>query len=591
MQHNTLPPGNGRAEEVHKQHPQVSRSRPGTIDSQTPASANVARGWLGETAPASQVRAETLRNRRPHRKTDRRAGVGLAIAHGYGLKVRVENRHLTVEDGFGRQRRTRRFHRTNRLRRLVLIGRSGYVTLDALRWLHDSGAAFLHVDTSGELIACSVAPSVDLAGLRRAQALAPNLPAGLEVARRVLALKVEGQGAVLDELPGGTAAEARETVKWALSEIDAADDLEALLAAESQAAAAYWQAWSALPTRFPPREAARLPDHWRTFGQRASLITAGPRTATNPANAILNYLYALLEAETILACYVVSLDPGLGIFHTDRRDRASLALDLMEAARPMVDAYLLALLTQRTLSAREFVETREGACRITPRLAEQLAETCAVWRSHVAPVVEWTANTLAKHASSLVPTRSPLTRAHHRAALDDRLPARKPRKPPVKPALPPMCRECGKALTDGRRPYCESCRRQRWIEQTSRSRRTVANMSGELRDGLAEQLHEALSARPGGMTRTQIQQSLSRNVPGDRIQAALDQLGAAGRARRHRTPTAGRPAERWVATDACIGTSDPRAMAKTSENMAGGSSANTTSSALRRSVVPAIPAS
>ena len=150
--------------------------------------------------------------------------------------------------------------------------------------------------------------------------------------------------------------------------------------------------------------------------------------ATNPANAILNYLYALLEAETIFACHALGLDPGLGIFHADREGRASLALDLMEACRPAVDAYLLALLTQRTLSAREFVETREGACRITPRLAEQLAETCEVWRSHVAPVVEWTANTLAKHARSRVPTRAPLTRAHHRAALDERLPDRKPRK-------------------------------------------------------------------------------------------------------------------------------------------------------------------
>jgi len=54
---------------------------------------------------------------------------------------------------------------------------------------------------------------------------------------------------------------------------------------------------------------------------------------------------------------------------------SSLALDLMEAVRPAVDAYLLALLTERTLRGREFVETRDGCCRIIPRLAEQLAST------------------------------------------------------------------------------------------------------------------------------------------------------------------------------------------------------------------------
>ena len=73
-------------------------------------------------------------------------------------------------------------------------------------------------------------------------------------------------------------------------------------------------------------------------------------------------------------------------------------------------------------------------------------------------------------------------------------------------------------------------------------------MSAELRDGLAEQLHAALSASPGGMTRTQIQRLLSRNVPGDRIQAALDQLAASGRATATTdSKTVGRPAERWVA--------------------------------------------
>ena len=476
---------------------------------------------------------------------------GIAVAHGYGLKVYVNRRHLIVEDGFGRDRRTRRFHRaTGKLRRLVLIGRSGYITLDALRWLNDTGAAFVHLDTNGELIAASVASGPDLAALRRAQALAATGPAGVEIARGILAAKIEGQRALLGELPGGT--DAVEPVEGALREIEHAADLPGLLAAEAQAAAAYWRAWSQLPIRFPPAEAQKLPEQWTVFGQRASLITGGPRLATNPAGAILNYLYALLEVETIFACHALGLDPGLGVFHRDRAGRASLALDLMEAARPAVDAYVLALLTRRTLSPREFVETCEGSCRITPRLGEQLAGTCEVWRSQIASVVEWTANTLAKHARSRVPTRAPLTRAHHRAALDERLPARKPRKAPVKLALPPTCRGCGAPLTDGRRAHCESCRRQRFIEQASRSRRTVSDVSAELRDGLAEQLHAALIESSGGMTRTQIQRLLSRNVPGERIQAALDALHASGRAKRQRQRdgTAGRPAERWIATTA-----------------------------------------
>jgi CRISP-associated protein Cas1 len=422
---------------------------------------------------------------------------GIAVAHGYGIKVRVEHRHLVVEDGFGRQRRTRRYHRTGRLRRLVLISRSGYLALDALRWLHDTGTALVHIDSSGELIACSVAAGVDLAGLRRAQALAPDGPAGMEIARSVLAAKIEGQRGLLDELPG--ASESREPVQWALDAIKTTAALDVLLAAEAQAAAAYWLAWAPLLIAFPPRDARRVPEHWKVFGQRASLLTGGPRLATNPAGAILNYLYALLEAETILACHVVGLDPGLGIFHTDRRDRASLALDLMEAARPAVDAYVLALLTQRTLSAREFVETREGGCRITPRLAEQLAGTCELWRTHIAPVVEWTANTLAKHARSRVPSRAPLTRAHHRAALDERLPDRRQRASRSEfAALPNTCRDCGEPLPDRHRRYCNECRERRFREQAQRGRKSAAAVLAQLRSETRDPAHGGKAAEARG---------------------------------------------------------------------------------------------
>jgi hypothetical protein len=64
----------------------------------------------------------------------------------------------------------------------------------------------------------------------------------------------------------------------------------------------------------------------------------------------------------------------------------------MEAVRPLVDSYVLALLTQRTLSANDFVETRQGACRLMPRLAGELAGTLSAWRHHVAPIVEQTAH-------------------------------------------------------------------------------------------------------------------------------------------------------------------------------------------------------
>jgi CRISPR/Cas system-associated endonuclease Cas1 len=94
---------------------------------------------------------------------------------------------------------------------------------------------------------------------------------------------------------------------------------------------------------------------WRTFGGRGSPIGNGPRLAGNPANAVLSYLYALLEAEPTLAARIVGLDPGLGVMHVNQAHRDSLSADLMEPVRPIVDAYAFDLLTSRPFAARDLL--------------------------------------------------------------------------------------------------------------------------------------------------------------------------------------------------------------------------------------------
>jgi hypothetical protein len=73
-------------------------------------------------------------------------------------------------------------------------------------------------------------------------------------------------------------------------------------------------------------------------------------------------------------------------------------------------------------------------------------------------------------------------------------------------------------------------------------------LQGATGDPLAEQIHAALASHPGGLTRSQISDTLQRNQPATAIQQALDALQLAGRATRTQIPTAGRPAELWTAT-------------------------------------------
>jgi hypothetical protein len=67
---------------------------------------------------------------------------------------------------------------------LVVIGSAGYITLEASRWLRDVGAALVHIDAEGALVAQSAAVGSDFPALRRAQALSANSPVGLALAPR-----------------------------------------------------------------------------------------------------------------------------------------------------------------------------------------------------------------------------------------------------------------------------------------------------------------------------------------------------------------------------------------------------------------------
>ncbi len=74
------------------------------------------------------------------------------------------------------------------------------------------------------------------------------------------------------------------------------------------------------------------------------------------------------RAGTRLAALAMGLDPALGIIHTEIRNRDSLALDLLEPLRPLVEQHILELLAVRHFTTNDFHETRQDACRILPRL-------------------------------------------------------------------------------------------------------------------------------------------------------------------------------------------------------------------------------
>lgn len=407
---------------------------------------------------------------------------GVLVLSGYGLRVYTNRRHLVCEDGWCDQRRTTRLHRAIAgLRRLVLFGRGGTITLEALRWLADLGAGLLCVDLDGTVLLASGPRSLDDARLRRAQALAPTTEAGVRITRELLAAKLRAQADVLAQIPNP---EAERAVLRQLDLLHRADTLERLRLVEARAGILYWEAWKDLPVRWAKADAQKVPEHWKTVGARISPITGSPRLAATPAHALLNLLYALLEAEATIACQAVGLDPGLGILHADQPARASLSLDLMEPARPAVDAFVLDLLRTRVFSARDFQEVSRGQVRVLAPLSRALLETSPRWGREVAPWAERVAAMLMEASGSRRRLPTPLTQAN-RSAGREGIRKGPPKSPPLPDLEYTVCARCGVVLEGRGRKVCPACveqdRTERLVEaglrEFERRRRTGVDPS------------------------------------------------------------------------------------------------------------------
>ncbi|MHB8487389.1 MAG: CRISPR-associated endonuclease Cas1 [Candidatus Acidiferrales bacterium] len=379
---------------------------------------------------------------------------GVVTLFGYGIKVHVDRGHLRIQDGIGRVRRDARLSRIGHgLRRLVVIGADGFVSLAALRWLADQDASFVMLDRDGSVLATTGPVRSSDARLRRAQALAHQSGIALQIAKDLLDKKLVAQEQLVREkLQNSGAAERIAEMRRGLricQSIDALRPLEAL------AAKAYWAAWRNVRVDFPTKDLGRVPEHWCTFGTRESPLTASPRLAVNPPNAMLNYLYALLESEARLAVAALGLDPGLGVMHFDSPSRDSLASDLMEPIRPRVDAYVLDWIARGPLRREWFFEQRDGNCRLMGSFAVQLSETAQTWGRVVAPVAEWVCRTF----SSSIPKRikpvfpaTRLTQSYRRQArgTSPDLPVKSAPRPTT------ICRNCGVPIAFGDM-FCQAC--------------------------------------------------------------------------------------------------------------------------------------
>lgn len=243
----------------------------------------------------------------------------------------------------------------HRLEAIGLMGRS-HLTTDAALLCLERGISVSWFGRGGQLKGRLVPTSSQTADLRLAQyALAQDPQGSLDLCRSLISAKIRNGAAVLSALRSNRPAQPAlgEAIKYLRRASDRAagmDAKETLIGVEGDAARAYFQG------------IAQCFDGDITFETRLR------RPPPDPANALLSFGYVLLANRIAGLLEANGLDPYVGLLHSTRSGRPSLALDLLEELRyPVVDRFVLRACNRRELRPEHFErdERRAGGVRLT----------------------------------------------------------------------------------------------------------------------------------------------------------------------------------------------------------------------------------
>lgn len=193
--------------------------------------------------------------------------------------------------------------------------------------------------------------------IRRSQYINSETAMASEIAIEIVLEKLRGQKGVLRNLKNNRSKSGNEAVlrqlKGAMdtieragkkvAELDQGDGRlkQTMLGLEGSCAAAYFAAISSC-----------LPSKWR-FARRSQ------NPGLDPFNSSLNYMYGIGYTAVEKTIILSGLDPNAGFYHTDSYGKPTLAFDIMELSRPLIDRTLISLFNKRMVKDDWFESERE----------------------------------------------------------------------------------------------------------------------------------------------------------------------------------------------------------------------------------------
>lgn len=237
--------------------------------------------------------------------------------------------------------------------RIIIQGARTRFDSTVLLKLAEAGAATLLLSPrAGRQVAILLGPTHNDAALRLAQSQRVMDPSFCDRwAHRIVLAKLRRQQRLLQEAeklrPDARKPlfDARRGVGDALAQVADEPTVSSsrLRGLEGSAARAYFGGYTAL------------------FAPQLAFTGRNRRPPRDPVNVCLSLAYTLLHFEAVRTAHGAGLDPLLGFYHRPAFGRESLACDLIEPLRPLVDEWVWQVFRGNTLRPEHF-SADKGAC-------------------------------------------------------------------------------------------------------------------------------------------------------------------------------------------------------------------------------------
>ncbi|MCG6860684.1 MAG: CRISPR-associated endonuclease Cas1 [Chromatiaceae bacterium] len=170
----------------------------------------------------------------------------------------------------------------------------------------------------------------------------------LPAARQVVMARIRHMREVLRQRRPTDFIKERNALQTAMKSAGTADDLAALNGVEGNATRTYFGALKAL-----------VPDEYGFSGRNR-------RPPRDPFNALLSLGYTLLYAHVETLVRVSGLYPWIGFYHQPHGTHATLASDLMEPFRHLIERIALTIVIRAELEPADFRMDDRLGCRLSP---------------------------------------------------------------------------------------------------------------------------------------------------------------------------------------------------------------------------------